>query len=97
MMSDVTWPLFKFSRQQSKKFWDYDTEKNCNTAAIFEGSLIRIGKKNVEPKAYFFRVTNNGILKYYKNVIWPHHLDLGKRQKTKGADHFKLLCACAFD
>jgi hypothetical protein len=74
MMSDITWPLFKFSRQGHKKFWEYDTDKNCNMPAIFEGSLVRIGKKHNEPKAYLYRVTNNGILKYYKNVMPTTHI-----------------------
>lgn len=44
---------------------------------------MRIGKKKKNPKGYFFNLEKDGILLYFKKVIYHENCLLGRRFSTK--------------
>ena len=64
-----TWPLFAYkSNKKVKKLWE-KTKKTITTNEFrIEGDLMRLGKKNMKPKIYHFKLDFENILYYFKKA-----------------------------
>lgn len=64
----MKWPLLapKINSKQ-KNFWTKHKKPLLNTDIIvLEGELMRVSKKNSKPKLYYYRLTNDNALYYFK-------------------------------
>ena len=71
----MSWPLFRLRKEIVVKFWDKKTAKDMNKIwygspydLFFTGNMLRIGKKKKAVKGYYFRLTSDGMLMYFKKV-----------------------------
>jgi hypothetical protein len=70
---DANWPLFRFSEEPFAKFWQRKTQKDLNKVwyddkLFFAANMFRIGKKKKAVKGYYYRLTYDGLLMYFKKV-----------------------------
>lgn len=68
----ITWPMYKaeVAFKANEKFWE---KKNVKTVQLdpitkFKGTLLRLGKKKKTPKGYYYKLSSDGVLSYYKKV-----------------------------
>ena len=69
----MIWPFFSPSAPLvgQSRFWE---RKNCKTIyptkedTRFQAIMLRMGKKKKGSKGYFFKLSADGVLSYYKKV-----------------------------
>ncbi|CAD8058304.1 unnamed protein product [Paramecium sonneborni] len=71
-IGEAKWPFFRVKRDEIvKQFWNRRTQqdhnKNWNSEKyLFEGIMLRIGRKKKSIKGYYFKLTYSGMLMYFK-------------------------------
>ncbi|CAD8141244.1 unnamed protein product [Paramecium octaurelia] len=71
-VGEAKWPFFRVKKDETiKQFWDrrsqQDHNRNWNSEdSLFEGNMLRIGRKKKTVKGYYFRLAQSGMLMYFK-------------------------------
>ncbi|CAD8143523.1 unnamed protein product [Paramecium octaurelia] len=71
-VGDAKWPFFRVKKDETvKQFWNRRTQqdhhRNWNSEGyLFEGIMLRIGRKKKSVKGYYFKLTYSGMLMYFK-------------------------------
>lgn len=61
------WPLFAYkTNKKVKKLWEKDKKPISTHEFRIQGDLMRLGKKNMKPKMYHFKLDINNRLSYFK-------------------------------